>query len=425
MSSPASAKAPAKASAKAPGRAPDSPIPRDDRLELSLAPPPADLTAELFAWLIREARFLPDNKVVLEQFCGRVAAAGVPIDRVSLHQRAVTPQYRGVSRIWWRDQPVDERFMDHGIEKTATYIESPVRMVVEEGQSLDWHLEGTGLLPFPLLEELRDQGYTHYVMEPLTYSFGLINAFSWATKRPGGFRPEETRLIHDLLPAYAAVAEAKALFRFVNIMLTTYVGQEAGRLILDGQVRRGDVREITAALMLFDLRDFTEMSDRLSSRAGLRMLNSYFDCVMPPVQQYGGEVVEIMGDGVLAIFPQGPERSAAEACKAALAAASDGLAALAEHNLKHPSAPLNAGVALHYGTVSYGNIGSGDRLDFTVIGPDVNLTARIERLCRELDRSLIVSEAFAETVDHPMWEIGHFAMRGFSKMQRLFELPTG
>jgi adenylate cyclase len=195
-------------------------------------------------------------------------------------------------------------------------------------------------------------------------------------------------------------------------------------LVLDGQVRRGDVRDITAALMLFDLRDFTAMSDRLSSRAVIRMLNSYFDCIMPPVEEYGGEVVEIMGDGVLAIFNHGAERSATEACRSALAAARAGLAALDKRNKRlEGGTPLQAGVALHYGKVSYGNIGSGNRLDFTVIGPDVNLTARIERFCRELDRSLIMSETFAETLDRTMWEIGHFEIRGFSKMQRLFELP--
>lgn len=387
--------------------------------------PPADAAAEINTWLIREARFLPGNKELLEGFCERVAAADIPIDRVSLHQRAFHPQYRGVSRIWWPDRPMDEKFLDHGIEKTATYIESPVRLVVEEGQSLNWHLANKGLLPFPVLEELRDQGYTHYVMEPLIYSVGLINAFSWATKRPGGFTPAETAFMHELLPAYGTVAESKALVRFVDSMLTTYVGAEAGRLILDGQVRRGDVREITAALMLFDLRDFTAMSDQLNPRAVLRLLNSYFDCVMPPVQQHGGEVVEIMGDGVLAIFNHGSERSAAEACRSALAAARAGLDALAARNGRHPGSPINAGVALHYGTVSYGNIGSGNRLDFTVIGPDVNLTARIERLCRELDRQLIMSESFAETLGRPMWEIGHFELRGFSKMQRLFELPPG
>ena len=397
-------------------------MPLDESVDAPLAPLP-EAAAEVNSWLIRNARFLPGNKEVLEGFCERIAEAGIPIDRVSLHQRAFHPQYRGVSRIWWPDRPMEEKFLDHGIERTATYIESPVRLVVEEGQSLNWHLEGRELLPFPVLEELRDQGYTHYVMEPLTYAVGLINAFSWATKKPGGFTSAEVRFVHDLLPAYSTIAELKALRRFVGGILETYVGEEAGRLILEGQVRRGDVREITAALMLFDLRDFTAMSDQLSPRAVLRTLNNYFDCVMPPVHEHGGEVVEIMGDGVLAIFNHGPERSAAEACNSALAAATDGLAALAERSRKFPTSPLQAGVALHYGTVSYGNIGSGNRLDFTVIGPDVNLTARIERLCRELDRSLIMSEAFAETLHRPMWEIGHFELRGFSRMQRLFELP--
>jgi adenylate cyclase len=393
--------------------------------DLADAPPLPEAVVDISRWLIRNARFLPGNKEVLQQFCERVADAGMPIDRVSLHQRAFHPQYRGVSRIWYADRPMEEKFLDHGIEKTATYIESPVRLVVEEGQSLDWHLEGTDLLPFPVLDELREQGYTHYVMEPLMYAVGIINAFSWATKRPGGFTPAEMEFMRSLLAPYAAVAELKALRRFVSGILETYVGTEAGKLILDGQVRRGDVREITAALMLFDLRDFTALSDQLSPRAVLRLLNSYFDCVMPPIERHGGEVVEIMGDGVLAIFNHGPERSAAEACNSALAAAAEGLAALADLNRKQPGTPLQAGVALHYGTVSYGNIGSGNRLDFTVIGPDVNLTARIERLCRELDRQLIMSEGFADTLGRPMWEIGHFELRGFAKMQRLFELPPG
>jgi adenylate cyclase len=155
------------------------------------------------------------------------------------------------------------------------------------------------------------------------------------------------------------------------------------------------------------------------------MLNEYFDCVFPPVRAHGGEIMEIMGDGVLAIFHQEPGSSAKDACDAALAAAIEALAEIASRNRRHPpGAPvLQAGIALHYGTVSYGNIGSGDRLDFTVIGPDVNLTSRIERLCRELDRHLILSEAFAEAVDRPLWELGAFELRGFSRMQRLFELP--
>jgi adenylate cyclase len=207
-------------------------------------------------------------------------------------------------------------------------------------------------------------------------------------------------------------------------MLTTYIGAEPGRLILEGQVRRGDVTTITAALMLIDLRDFSLLSDTMNPRAVVRLLNDYFDDVIPPVREHGGEVMEIMGDGVLAIFRRGPKVSAAEACKAALAAATQGLASIGERNRRDGSGPaLRIGVALHYGTVSYGNIGTDDRLDFTVIGPDVNLTSRIERLCRELDRMLIMSESFVEHLDRLVWEIGAFELRGFSRMQRLFELP--
>jgi adenylate cyclase len=385
-----------------------------------------DRIREIGDWLTREARFAPDNAELFAWFCDRLTRTGVPIDRASLHLRALHAQYRGVSRIWKPGQALEERFMDHGIEKTATYIESPVRAVVEQRQRLEWRLDGNRPLPFAVLEELREQGYSHYVISPLVYAAAdITNSLAWATRRSGGFSPADLRLFDETLPIFAPLVEAKALWRFSVNMLTTYVGREPARFILEGQVRRGDIRTITAALMLVDLRDFTLLSDRESPRSVIRMLNEYFDCVFPPVQAHGGEIMEIMGDGVLAIFHQEPGSTAKDACDAALAAATAALAEIANRNRRDPpgSPVLQAGVALHYGTVSYGNIGSGERLDFTVIGPDVNLTSRIERLCRELDRSLIMSEAFAESLDRPMWELGAFELRGFSKMQRLFEPP--
>jgi adenylate cyclase len=300
-----------------------------------------------------------------------------------------------------------------------------VRAVTEAQKTLQWRLDNSQALPYSLLEEMRDEGYVHYVIAPFVYAEGLVNALSWATARPGGFSEEHLQFLDAVLPALSVTVELKALRRFIPHVLATYVGEEPGRLILDGQVRRGDVTTITAALMLIDLRDFTLMSDTMTPRAVVRMLNDYFDDVIPPVREHGGEVMEIMGDGVLAIFRRAPGSTAAEACGGALAAARQALAATAERNRR--SAPGNPdshiGIALHYGTVSYGNIGTNDRLDFTVIGPDVNLVSRIERLCRELDRSLIMSEAFAHCLEHSMWELGAFELRGFSQMQRLFELP--
>jgi adenylate cyclase len=385
----------------------------------------AGTARELLDWLMREGRFLPDNGAILEALCERLTDAGVPLDRASLHLRALHPRYRGVSRIWKPGTGLAEQFLDHGLEKTATYLESPVRAVAQAHRRLDWRLDTQAALPFAVLEELREKGYAHYVIAPMPFAAGMVNALSWATRRPGGFAPEHLRLLDELLPAYAATAESKSLFRFTETMLNTYVGREPSQLILDGQVRRGDIRTITAALMLVDLRDFTLLSDNLSPRAVIRLLNDYFDCVFPAVQEHGGEVLEIMGDGVLAIFRQEGPGEAAEPCRAALAAAREALAAMAARNERAPvNGPLlHAGIALHYGTASYGNIGSGDRLDFTVIGPDVNLTSRIEQFCRQLDRTLIMSEAFADQLGWPVWEIGHFELRGFAKLHRLFELP--
>jgi adenylate cyclase len=177
--------------------------------------------------------------------------------------------------------------------------------------------------------------------------------------------------------------------------------------------------------MLIDLRDFTLMSDTLAPAAVIETLNRYFDCVMPPINQHGGEVMEIMGDGVLAIFNDNVEGGPDTACRQAFEAARKGIEALTRSNRSQPDgAPhLAAGFALHYGMAAYGNIGSGDRLDFTVIGRDVNLTSRIERLCRELDQQLIMSGVFVGHLQLPMFEIGHFMLRGFPQMQLLFGLP--
>ena len=385
-----------------------------------------DRAADLVQWLVGEARFLANNAELLPAFCERLLAAGVPVSRAWLHIRTLHPQFGGVSRVWRPGRPLEQRYLDHGIEQTDAYLKSPVRYAVERRSPADWRIDVPGKLPFPVLEELRAAGYTHYAIAPLVFSDHVGNAISWATESEAGFSRDDLALLEAVLPAYSALVELKSLRRFARNMLTTYVGREAGQLILQGQIRRGDVRAITAALMLVDLRDFTAMSDAMPPAAVVDLLNRYYDCVMRPVVERGGEVMEMMGDGILAIFKDGAEHDPHHACRLALDAATAGLAALEAAN-RGPEATgpeLRAGFALHYGTVSYGNIGSDERLDFTVIGPDVNLTARIERLCRELDRTLIMSAEFAARLDRPMFAIGHFRLRGFSRMQMLYGLPT-
>jgi adenylate cyclase len=380
----------------------------------------------LSKWLLEEGRFLSDNHELLERFCAVVIGAGVPLARSWLHIRTLNPEFAGVSRVWRRGVNIEERFLDHGFEKTPAYVNSPVRYVVEHRAPKNWRLDNGNALPFPVLEELRDAGYVHYAIGPLIFSDGTANAVSWATDQPGGFNGDDLQLFGQILPTYSAVVELKSLRRFAANVLSTYVGREPGNLILNGQIRRGDVRSITAALMIVDLRDFTSMSDALAPPAVIETLNQYYDCVIPPIKKRAGEVMKMLGDGILAIFTENSERNPREDCRAAFEAATEGLDALAKVNQDVLTARQNlrAGIALHHGQVSYGNIGAGDRLDFTVIGPDVNLTSRIERLCRQLDRPLIMSKNFVDRLDQPMFEIGHFWLRGFSRMQLLYGLPA-
>jgi len=383
-----------------------------------------DKLSILGRWLAREGRLASGNLDLFQRFCEQ-AAALAPLERSWLHLRALHPQYAGVSRLWARETGGKETFLSHGFEKTAAYLRSPVRFAVEQRQTGRWRLDGNEPLPSPTLDDLRTAGYRDYVIAPLIYSDGTPNALSWATRKDGGFGEDDLQLFHDLLPAYAAIAEIKSLRRFVVNILNTYEGREPGELILKGQIQRGDVRTITAALMLVDLRGFTTMSDTMEPAQVIVALNRYFDCVIPAVTKRNGDVMEIMGDGVLAIFNESAVGGPAEACRLAFDAAQDGIAAIEQSNkgLANGAPQLSAGFALHYGTVAYGNIGTNDRLDFTVIGRDVNLTSRIERLCRELGRPLIMSGAFAGKLKEPMFEIGHFALRGFSEMQLLFGRP--
>jgi adenylate cyclase len=386
-----------------------------------------DRLQHISRWLASEARFFDTNLEVFERFCMRLYELGVPLDRSWLQIRTLHPQFAGMTRLWTREAGTEQRYLDHGFERTSTFLVSPIRYAVEQQKTGRWRLNAGNALPFPVLDELRGAGYSDYVVAPLLYSVGAANALSWATRASGGFSGEDLQLFHDVLPPYAAIAEIKSLRRFAADMLRTYTGREPGELIVQGQIRRGDVRIITAALMLVDLRDFTLMSDTLAPTAVIETLNRYFDCVMLPIKQHGGEVMEIMGDGVLAMFKDSVEGGPDVACRQAFEAAREGIEALERSNRAQPDgAPqLTAGFALHYGTVAYGNIGSDDRLDFTVVGRDVNLTSRIERLCRELDQQLIMSGVFVGHLQQPMFEIGHFALRGVPQMQLLFGLPSG
>src|SRR5262249_38427208 len=248
----------------------------------------------------------------------------------------------------------------------------------------------------PIVAELRAEGITDYVVLPLVFGSGQIQAATWASRHPDGFDDRHLRVLRDLLPALAALLEAHELRRTTRTLLETYLGQQAGRRVLNGTIRRGDGETLAAALWYCDLRGFTAMSNELPRDELIAVLNDYFGCVTGPVHAHGGEVLKFIGDSVLAIFPIAADldrdrafRTAeipagAGACRTALAAAEAALADLERLNIARRAAGkagLAVGIGLHTGGVMYGNIGAPNRLDFTVVGPAVNMVTRIEGLC--------------------------------------------
>jgi adenylate cyclase len=220
--------------------------------------------------------------------------------------------------------------------------------------------------------------------------------------------------------AFAPVLEVTAGRRIYGELLATYVGRDPGARIMAGAVQRGDVHHLKAAMLLADLRGFSRLTDELPEERIIELLNTFFDLVVPGVIGSGGDVLKYIGDAVIAIFPVTGD-DPAPACESALAAAKTTLAAL-QTAPPEVQQHISIDIALHYGDAAYGNIGSGNRLDFTAVGRDVNILSRLELLCKDVGRPLLMTDAFAVEVAGPVFEIGHFELRGFRQHQTVYGL---
>jgi adenylate cyclase len=380
----------------------------------------ADRKAELLRWLSEEGRFVPDTGGLLEMLCEKLTVLGVPVGRATVHVRTLHPEFRGVTRVWRRGQSTEIRTSRHGIEYTSDYQKSPVQYVIETRQWLDTVLSEATDRRFPILATLRAQGITHYVMAPLIFSNRIVNAISWGSDTPSGFREVDVELFRYLVPTFASVLEVTAGRRIYRELLATYVGRGPCAQIMAGAVQRGNVHHIKAAMLLADLRGFSRLTDELPEQRIIELLNTFFDLVVPGVVSREGDILKYIGDAVIAIFPVTGD-DPAPACESALAAAQAALAAL-QASPPEVQQHISIDIALHYGDAAYGNIGSGNRLDFTAIGRDINILSRLELLCKDVGRPLLMSGAFAAEVAAPVFEIGHFELRGFRRHQSLYGL---
>jgi adenylate cyclase len=379
----------------------------------------------LIDWLLRHSRQLAGPEQFIEDFAVRLRRARVPVWRMNLHLPPLHPLILG--RIYqWVDgeaKPI-EIMRDRDARGRLAFHHSPVAIVFRSGLSVRRRLAGPDAdVDFPLLEELRDRGATDYYLLPLEFSLSRRRgAIGFTTRDPEGFSEDAVSVIDHILPALNTVAEVYAGRMMLHDTLDVYVGREATQRILDGEITLGTGRSIGAAIWYTDLRDFTMLSETGDRDIVLGLLNDYFGCMVPAVQSAGGEILKFMGDALLAIF-KFEGRSREDTCRAVLRAALHASATMENRHaarLAENQPGMQAGISLHVGDVVFGNIGAADRLDFTVIGPAVNLAARIEDLCRDLGESVLVSQPFAELAGAGLESLGSHGFKGIAVRQELF-----
>ena len=391
-----------------------------DQHPINSAGMPTGEIKEVVDWLIDGARSAPQPVQVLAQLSERLVACGIPLWRVAVFVRTLHPQVMGRRFIWRPGTEIEVSEAPFEMLESADFLENPIAQVYAAGCALRRKLADPDCAEdFPVLAELRAEGITDYLASPLIFTDGAIHALTCTTRQPGGFTDAQIAGIEAIIAPLARVAEIRALRRTGSVLLDTYVGHDAGERILAGHIRRGDIEEIHAAIWLSDMRGFTALADGLPPRVLIDILNRYFDCQVPAILDHGAEVLKFMGDGLLAIFTITGDES--EVCNRALAAARQAQASIAA--LAASAMPgLRFGLALHIGDVLYGNIGSGNRLDFTCIGPAVNCAARIEKLTGQLGRAILASDEFARHCPGEFAPLGEFSLAGFSTPQLVFGL---
>ncbi len=374
----------------------------------------------LIEWMANGARPAANAVDIIEGICTRLLDAGVPIDRFGLFIWTLHPNLTGRRFIWKTGGGVDRFDAPSQIFTTEIYTENPLPHVIERKEPIRRHLEDPDCPEdYIIVGELREQGFTDYLAQPLIYINGDTHVCTWSSASPGGFSTEDLTVLERVRGPLARLTEAYMLRLDATYLLSTYVGRNSGAHILDGKVHRGDGDEIEAVILFADLKGFTQLSNSVSGGALVHLLNDTFDCLVPAVMDHGGEILKFMGDGFFAIFPTSealPPHTQIRAANSAVHAGCDALNAADFGN------KLGVRTAIHHGRFHYGNIGGGDRLDFTAIGPDVNLTARLVAAATELNCDNVLSEAAAAILPEPCERVGTISLKGFGQDQTVWKV---
>ena len=394
----------------------------------------AGAAEDIVAWTVGAGLEGLDQDDLMAGYCDRLVEAGVPLWRASVGADTLHPLIQAQGHRWLAGEGVREEFYARASSPEAEreWRQSPWYRLIEsgEGQMRRRLSLGEGSNEFPLLAGLAAQGGTDYWARIVAFgnrrSIGETRgvATSWGTRDPGGFAERDLALIDATLPAFALAFKATMAIDTAGVLVTTYLGRDAAERILRGEIERGRVNTMHKVLWFSDLTGFTRIADTLPREQLLDLLNAYADCLVGVVHDHDGKALKFMGDGILAAF----DGAEGDACGRALDAAEAAAAAMARLNRERSAAGLPVTgftLALHQGEVLYGNVGSRDRLDFTVIGPAVNELSRIQAMSRSLDQPILVSAAFVAACGDQrerLVSLGRYALRGVGRPQELFTL---
>lgn len=396
-----------------------------------------DGIGEIGAWVVARGLAGASEKALLHGFCERCRQAGLDLSRASAVIDTLHPIYEGRAFRWRNDGVEEDSIVEYGPtnqgEAAANWQRSAFFHLLATGTNEVRRQIGRGdPADFFNLEVMKAEGQTDFIA--LAHRFtgdgviGEMDCFysQWATGHPDGFSEADLAALRRLVPSLGLAIKCASLARIAGTLVEVYLGRDAGQRVLGGRISRGVADRINAVLWYSDLRGFTAITDNAPPDEIIPLLNDYAEAVIASIHNSGGDVLKLIGDGTLAIF-KGVDP--AEACQRALHAAAGlrrRIQALNEQRAEAQRPVTSVYLGLHIGEVFYGNIGSDDRLDFTVVGPAVNEVARIASMCRSVDRKIVLSSEFAaataEAERMNFVSLGRFALRGVGHAKELFTL---
>jgi adenylate cyclase len=400
---------------------------------------------ELCTWLTQAGLAGVAEPEILSGFCQRCVASGIPLARTQVIVDTLHPVHEG--RLFrWGYGPDEAAVVDYGrtnleaiavsgsdprdVESAQRWLRSPFYLMLQTGESLlRRRLSNTPPEEFDFLPDWVKAGMTDYIAIIVRFGAeGVIGDMdcvytSWATRAPDGFEEHHVAALDRVVPFLALAIKSVSLVRMTSTLMETYLGRDAGRRVLAGKIVRGLAEEIDAVVWFSDLAGFTRITDT-TPEAVIPLLNDYSDAIVSAIHDHGGDVLKLIGDGTLAIFAAQDRAHACDAALTAAIAARRMVADMKERRAAEGKPVTDMYLGLHVGKVFYGNVGSRERLDFTVIGPAVNEASRIAAMCRSVDQPVLISAAFAAVGDmkRRVLSVGRYALRGVSHPQELFTI---